>query len=76
MPRICDITGKKTSFGNKVSNSNRKTKRTFKVNLRKKKFYIPSQDLTITLKVSTKGLRIIEKLGIEKALDKFVEILS
>jgi large subunit ribosomal protein L28 len=73
MPRICDITGKKTLFGNKVSNSNRKTRRKFKVNLIKKKFYLPSQGCEVILRLSTKGLRIVQKLGIEKALNKFVQ---
>ena len=53
--------------GNKVSHSNVKTKRTFSPNLFKKKFYLPSEDKFITLKVSASGLRTINKNGIEAA---------
>lgn len=56
--------------GNKVSHSNRKTKRTFSPNLFKKKFYLPSEDKFITLKVSAAGLRTINKNGIEAAYKK------
>lgn len=53
--------------GNKVSHSNVKTKRTFSPNLFKKKFYLPSEDKYITIKVSAAGLRTINKNGIEAA---------
>ena len=50
--------------GNKVSHSNRKTKRVFNPNLQTKTFYIAEEDREITLKVSTEGLRTISKKGI------------
>lgn len=68
MSKVCDITGKKVMVGNKVSHSNRKTKRTFLPNLFKKKFYLASEDRWITLRVSANGLRTIDKKGIEAAL--------
>lgn len=70
MSKICQITGKKRMVGNKVSHSNIKTKRTFDVNLFKKRFFLPEQDEWITLSVSAHGLKIINKLGIEEALKR------
>ena len=64
MSRICDLTGKGSLVGNNVSNSNVKTKRRFHPNLKLKKFYIPEEDKWITLKVSTEGLRTINKNGL------------
>ncbi len=54
--------------GNNVSHSNRKTKRKFLPNLHVKRFYLPSEDKWITLKVSSAGLRVINKKGIEQAI--------
>ena len=68
MSRICEITGKKVMSGNNVSHSNIKTKRKFYPNLQTKKFYIPEEDAWITLKVSAKGMRIINKKGITAAI--------
>lgn len=68
MARMCEITGKTLMIGNNVSHSNIKTKRKFNVNLQTKKFYIPEEDKWITLKVSTSGLRTIDKKGITAAV--------
>jgi large subunit ribosomal protein L28 len=68
MARVCQITGKRTQVGNNVSHANNKTKRKFYPNLQKKRFYIPSEDTWITLKVSTSALRTINKNGIEAVL--------
>ena len=64
MSRICQITGKKAMVGNNVSHSNRKTKRKFNPNLQEKRFYVPEEKKWITLKVSTSGIKIINKRGI------------
>lgn len=64
MSRVCQLTGKKVMVGNRVSHSNRKTKRKFYPNLVSKKFYLPEEEKYITLKVSTSALRTINKLGI------------
>ena len=69
MSRICEITGKKVMSGNNVSHSNIKTKRKFYPNLQTKKFYIPEEDMWVTMKVSAKGMRIINKKGIIAALN-------
>ena len=63
MSKICEITGKRVIRGNNVSHSRVHTKRTFSPNLHTKKFYIPEEDMWITLKVSAKGIRIINKKG-------------
>jgi large subunit ribosomal protein L28 len=68
MSRVCQITGKSVMVGNNVSHSNRKTKRKFFPNLISKKFYIPEEDRTITLKISTSALRTINKKGISACL--------
>ena len=68
MSRICQITGKKPITGNRVSHSNIKSKRRFLPNLHVKKFYIPEEDRWVTLRVSSKAIRIINKVGITAAL--------
>lgn len=70
MARVCDITGKKVQVGNNVSHANNKTKRKFYPNLQKKRFYIPEEDMWITLKVSTSAIRTINKNGISAVLKK------
>ena len=68
MSRVCELTGKKAMVGNNVSHSLNRTKRQFKANLIKKRFYIPEEDKWITLKVSTRALKNINKLGISAVL--------
>jgi len=70
MSRICQITGKKAMVGNNVSHSNRKTKRTFNPNLQDKRFYVPEEKKWITIKVSTSGIKIINKKGIYACLQE------
>jgi large subunit ribosomal protein L28 len=68
MARVCDLTGKRAVVGNNVSHANNKTKRRFYPNLQTKKFYVPEEDAWITLKVSTKALKTINKKGIYAVL--------
>ena len=68
MSRICIVTGKRPQVGHKVSHSNIKTKRRFDVNLHTKRFWLESEKKFITLRVSTRGIKIIDKLGIEQVL--------
>ena len=70
MSRVCDVTGKKPMFGNNVSHSHNKTRRRFNVNLQKKKFWLPDEKRYITLNVSTRGMRIIDKKGIRKVVNE------
>ena len=68
MSKVCEVTGKRAMFGNNVSFSINKTRRRFDVNLSKKRFYIPEEDRWITLKVSARGLKTINKKGISAVL--------
>ncbi len=68
MSRVCQITGKRTVSGNNVSHSNRKTKRRFLPNIHWHKFWLPSGKRYVRLLISNKGLRIIDKLGIEQVM--------
>lgn len=68
MSKVCEITGKKVITGNHVSHSNHRTKRKFQPNLHKKSFFIPEEKKYITLNVSAKGMRIIDKKGINAAI--------
>jgi large subunit ribosomal protein L28 len=70
--KVCDLTGKRPMVGNNVSHSNKKTKRRFYPNLHVKKFYIPEENRWITLKVSAKALKTINKKGISAVLNEFV----
>lgn len=68
MAKVCQITGKKTQVGNNVSHANNKTKRKFFPNLKTKRFYLESEGIWVSLKVSTSALRTINKKGLEATL--------
>ena len=68
MAKICQITGKGVITGNNVSHSHKKTKRTFRPNLFKKKYFLADENRWVYLMVSTSGMRIIQKKGLAKAL--------
>jgi large subunit ribosomal protein L28 len=70
MSRKDDLTGRGPVAGNHVSHSNNKAKRRFNLNLQKKRFYIPEQDRWVTLRVSAKTLKTINKNGIQAVLDE------
>ena len=73
MSKICQITGKKAQIGCNVSHSKHRTKRSFDVNLFRKKFYYVEEDCWISLKVSAAGLRLINKVGLDVALKQAVD---
>lgn len=62
------MTGRKPSFGNNVSHSQRKTRRRWDVNLQTQRFWVPSEKRWVKLRLSAKGLKTINKHGIEKVL--------
>ncbi len=64
MARVCQVTGKTPVTGNSVSHSNIKTKRRFLPNLQKKRYFLAEEDKWITLKVSSEGIRTINKNGL------------
>jgi len=73
MARVCQITGKKPQTGHHVSHANNKTKRRFLPNLQYRRFWLESEKRWVSLRVSTAGLRLIDKNGIEAVLKKLGE---
>jgi large subunit ribosomal protein L28 len=68
MARVCDVTGKKPMKGNLVSHANNKTRRVYQPNLHYRRFWVETQNRWVRLRVSTAGLRKIDKLGVEAVL--------
>ena len=68
MSRVCQVTGKRPSTGNKVSHSNSKKQRRFLPNLHTQRFWVESEGRWVTLRLSTRGLRTIEKKGLDAML--------
>ncbi len=68
MARVCQVTGKRPLVGHNVSHANNKTKRRFQPNLQEHRFWLESEKRYVKLRVSAKGMRIIDKYGIEKVL--------
>ena len=68
MSRVCEVTGKRVMYGNNVSHAHNKTRRRFDVNLQKKTFWVESLKKSVTLTVSAKGIKIIDKKGIDVVL--------
>ena len=68
MAKVCQVTGRKRMVGNNVSHSKRRTKRIFALNLKTKKFWSEEEQRFITLKVSCKGMRNIEKNGLDTTI--------
>ncbi|BBL73489.1 50S ribosomal protein L28 [Methylomagnum ishizawai] len=68
MSRICQVTGKGRIVGQNVSHANNKTKRVFNPNLHDRRFWVESENRWVKLRVSTQGLRTIDKKGIDAVL--------
>jgi large subunit ribosomal protein L28 len=68
MAKKCPITGKGPMVGNNVSHANNKTKRRYLPNLQYKRFWLESEKRFVRIRVSTRGMRIIDKHGIETVL--------
>ena len=68
MAKICQVTGKRPVVGNNVSHAHNKTRRRFEPNLRKHRFWVASENKFVKLRVSSKGMRIIDKKGIDIVL--------
>ena len=68
MARVCQVTGKRPMSGQNVSHANNKTKRRFLPNLHIHRFWVPSENRWVKLRLTNKGMRIIDKLGIEAVL--------
>lgn len=68
MARVCQITGKRPASGNNVSHAHNRTRRRFLPNLHTHRFWVENEKRWVKLRISTKGLRIIDKLGIDHVL--------
>jgi large subunit ribosomal protein L28 len=68
MSRVCQVTGKKPMVGNNVSHANNRTKRRFLPNLQSRRFWIESENRFIRLRLTTSGIRLIDKNGIDAVL--------
>lgn len=68
MSRVCQVTGKRPQSGNNVSHANNKTRRRYLPNLHSRRIWVESEKRWVQLRVSTHGLRIIDKVGIDQVL--------
>lgn len=68
MARVCQVTGKQTMSGNNVSHAHNKTRRKFLPNLHSRRFWVESENRWVRLRVSSAGLRVIDKNGIDSVL--------
>ncbi len=70
MSRVCQVTGKRPMSGNNRSKARNQTKRRFLPNLQEHRFWVEEENRFVSLRLSTRGIRIIDKLGIKTVLDK------
>ncbi|GHC91005.1 50S ribosomal protein L28 [Nocardiopsis terrae] len=68
MSRVCQVTGKAPGFGHAVSHSHRRTKRRFDPNIQNKRYWLPSEQRFVKLRLSTKGMKVIDARGIERVV--------
>jgi large subunit ribosomal protein L28 len=68
MSAVCQVTGRKPSFGKRISHSHRRTSRRWNPNLQYKRYWLPSQNRWVRLRLSTKGMKTIDKRGIESVV--------
>ena len=65
MSSRCQVTGRTVGFGNTVSHSHRRSRRRWSPNIQVKTYFLPSEDRRVKLRVSTKGIKVIDRDGIE-----------
>ncbi|MDQ1106789.1 large subunit ribosomal protein L28 [Nocardioides zeae] len=68
MSRVCQVTGREPGFGHHVSHSHRRTKRRFDVNIQTKRYYVPTLGRSVKLRVSARGIKVIDARGIESVV--------
>jgi len=68
MSRVCQVTGKRPMSGNNVSHAKNRTRRRFEPNLHSHRFWLETEKRFVKLRVSSKGMRIIDKLGVEQVI--------
>ena len=69
MSKVCQVTGKRPMSGNNVSHAKNRTRQRFEPNLHSHRFWIEDEKRFIKLRLSAKGIRIVDKLGINKVLE-------
>lgn len=72
MTGVCQVTGATPGFGHNISHSHRRTKRRFDVNVQKKTYYVPSLKRNVTLTVSAKGIKVIDRRGIDAVVQEIL----
>ncbi|WP_454295482.1 50S ribosomal protein L28 [Salana multivorans] len=72
MSATCQLTGAAPSFGKSVSHSHVRTSRRWNPNLQRKRYYVPSLGRTVTLRLSAKGIKTIDRIGIEAAIARIL----
>lgn len=73
MSRVCQVTGKRPTTGNRVSHANNKTKRRFLPNIQTHRYWVEDENRFVSLKLCARGMRTIDKLGIETVLKQLRE---
>ena len=68
MSRVCQVTGKRPMYGNNVSHAKNRTRRRFEPNLHTHRFWVESENRFVKIRLSNKGLRIVDKLGIDQVI--------
>ena len=68
MSRVCQVTGRRPAFGKNVSHSHRRTNRRWNPNIQSKRYWVPSENRWVTLKVSAKGIKVIDRRGIDSVV--------
>lgn len=70
MSAVCQVTGRKPGFGKSVSHSHKRTSRRWDPNIQRRRFWLPSENRYVSLRVSTKGIKTIDRHGIEAIVAK------
>ena len=73
MARVCQVTGASPGFGNTISHSHRRSKRRFNLNVQKKTYWVPSLGRKVTLTVSARGIKTIDRRGIDAVVTAIIQ---
>ncbi|MEC9179497.1 MAG: 50S ribosomal protein L28 [Actinomycetota bacterium] len=73
MARVCQVTGATPGFGNTISHSHRRSKRRFNLNVQKKTYWVPSLGRKVTLTVSARGIKTIDRRGIDAVVAVIIQ---
>ena len=73
MARVCQVTGATPGFGNTISHSHRRSKRRFNLNVQKRTYWVPSLGRKVTLTVSARGIKTIDRRGIDAVVAAIIQ---